>query len=149
MKEAKSVSGWDHWYTMYGVFVVYLLVKWAPLVIYKDNCIYLHQLKECYINGDRTKHISQKFFFTQDLKKYGEIDSHEIRSNEKLADMFTMLLPAATLEKFTYDIELRRFRDISWSGQEGEMIHIVLFFPCLWFFSHWVFLARFLMRQHQ
>ena len=61
---------------------------------------------------DRTKHISQKFFFTQDLKKYDEIDSHQIRSNENLADMFTMLLPAATLEKLTYDIELRRLRDI-------------------------------------
>ena len=29
------------------------------------------------------------------------------------------------------------------------MIHVVLFFPCLWFLSQWVFLEGFLMRQHQ
>ena len=135
MKEPNSVFGWDHWYIMYeDVLVVFLLVKWAPLVIYEDNTACISQLKESFIKGDRIKHISPKFFFTRDLQKDGEIDIHQIRSSENLADMFTKSLPAATFEKLTYGIGLRRLRDFNWSGQEGEMIHAVLFFPCLWFF---------------
>jgi hypothetical protein len=38
-------------------------------VIYEDNTACIAQLKEGYIKGDRTKHISPKFFFTHDLKK--------------------------------------------------------------------------------
>ena len=54
-----------------------------------------------------------KILFTRDLQKDGEIDNHQIRSNGNLVDMFTMLLPAATLEKLTYGIELPRLRDIN------------------------------------
>ena len=82
-------------------------------VIYEDNIACNSQLKEGYIKGDRTKHISLKFFFTRDLQKDGEIDIHQIRSSENLADMFTKSLPAATFEKLTYGIELRRLRDIN------------------------------------
>ena len=82
-------------------------------VIYEDNIACNSQLKERYIKGDRTKHISQKFFFTQDLQKDGEIDIHQIRSSENLADMFTKSLLATTYEKLTYGIGLRQLRDIN------------------------------------
>ena len=87
--------------------------KLSPTIIYEDNTACISQLKESCIKGDRTKHISPKFFFTQNLQKDGEIDSHQIRSNGNLADMLTMLLPAATLEKLTFGIELPRLRDIN------------------------------------
>lgn len=35
-------------------------------IIYEDNIACIAQLKG-YIKGDRTKHISPKFFFTHDL----------------------------------------------------------------------------------
>ena len=36
-------------------------------IIYENNTTCIAQLKEGYIKGDRTKHISPKFFFTHDL----------------------------------------------------------------------------------
>ena len=35
--------------------------------IYEDNAACIEQIKEGYIKGDRTKHISPKFFFTHEL----------------------------------------------------------------------------------
>ena len=87
--------------------------KMSPTFIYEDNTAYISQLKEDYIKGDRRKHISPKFFFTRDLQKDGEIDINQIRSSENLADMFTKSLPAATFEKLTYGIGLRRLRDFN------------------------------------
>ena len=34
--------------------------------IYEDNAACIEQIKEGYIKGDRTKHISPKFFFTHE-----------------------------------------------------------------------------------
>uniref|UniRef100_A0A1U7WMR6 Uncharacterized protein LOC104229005 n=1 Tax=Nicotiana sylvestris TaxID=4096 RepID=A0A1U7WMR6_NICSY len=38
-----------------------------PTTLYEDNVSCIAQLKGGYIKGDRTKHISPKFFFTHDL----------------------------------------------------------------------------------
>ena len=47
------------------------------------------------------------------LHKDGEIDIHQIRSSENLADMFTKSLPAVIFENLAYGIGLRRLRDIN------------------------------------
>ena len=74
--------------------------KIAPIVLYENNtCI--AQLKKGYIKGDRTKHISPKFFFTHDLQKNGDIDVQQIHSCDNLADLFTKALPTAPFEKLT------------------------------------------------
>jgi hypothetical protein len=39
----------------------------TPTILYEDNTACIAQLKKGYIKGDRTKHISPKFFFTHDL----------------------------------------------------------------------------------
>ncbi|XP_057248979.1 secreted RxLR effector protein 161-like [Beta vulgaris subsp. vulgaris] len=41
----------------------------TPTVLYEDNAACIAQLSEGYIKGDRTKHISPKFFFTHELQK--------------------------------------------------------------------------------
>ena len=41
----------------------------TPTTLYEDNAACIAQLKGGYIKGDRTKHISPKFFFTHDLQK--------------------------------------------------------------------------------
>ena len=46
----------------------------VPTVLYKENIACIAQVKQGYIKGDRTKHISPKFFFTRDLQKDGEIN---------------------------------------------------------------------------
>ena len=38
-------------------------------------------------------------------------------------------------------------QEIKWCFNQGSTIHVALFFPWSRFFSHWVFLTRFLMRQ--
>ena len=40
----------------------------TPTIVYEDNAACVAQLKGGYIKGDRTKHISPKFFFTHDLQ---------------------------------------------------------------------------------
>ena len=43
------------------------LIKSIPITIDEDNTACIEQIKEGYIQGDRTKHISTKFFFTHKL----------------------------------------------------------------------------------
>ena len=57
--------------------------------MYEDNAACVAQLKGGYIKGDRTKHISPKFFFTYDLQQNGEIEVQQIRSSDNLVDLFT------------------------------------------------------------
>jgi hypothetical protein len=49
-------------------------VRENSTVIYEDNTACVAQIKEGYIKGDRTKHISPKFFSTHDLQKNGLIN---------------------------------------------------------------------------
>ena len=42
--------------------------------LYEDKTACIAQLKGLYIKGDRTKHISPKFFHTHELQNNGEID---------------------------------------------------------------------------
>ena len=80
--------------------------------MYEDNVACIAQLKRGYIKGDRTKHISPKFFFTHDLQQNGEIEVQQICSSDNLADLFTKALPTSTFEKLRYKIGMRRLRDI-------------------------------------
>ena len=80
--------------------------------MYEDNVACIAQLKGGYIKGDRTKHISPKFFFTYDLQQNGEIEVQQIRSSNNLVDLFTKALPTSTFEKLRYKIGMRRLRDI-------------------------------------
>ena len=68
-------------------------------------------MKEGYIKGDRTKHISPKFFYSLDLIKDGEIKVEKIRSCEKLADLFTKSLPTKVFELLVRKIGLLRLRN--------------------------------------
>ena len=49
-------------------------VKDKPTILFEDNAACIAQIKGGYIKGDRTKHISPKFFYTHELQKNSEID---------------------------------------------------------------------------
>ncbi|KAJ0530675.1 putative RNA-directed DNA polymerase [Helianthus annuus] len=87
-------------------------IKKEPTIIYEDNAACIAQIKEGYIKGDRTKHISPKFFSTYDLQKEGEIDVCQIKSSENLADLFTKSLPRNSFEQLSHKIGLRRLKDV-------------------------------------
>ncbi|KAL6329106.1 hypothetical protein AAG906_007652 [Vitis piasezkii] len=57
-----------------------------------------------YIKGDRTKHVSPKFFYTHELRKSGEI-----------VDLFTKSLPTSTFKKLIQDWN-RQLKDIDMRG---------------------------------
>ena len=80
--------------------------------MYEDNVACIAQLKEEYIKGDRTKHISPKLFFTHDLQQNGEIEIQQICSSDNLADLFTKALQISTFEKLRYNIEMCHLRYI-------------------------------------
>ena len=91
-----------------------------PTILYEDNAACIAQLKGGYIKGDRTKHISPKFFFTHDLVKKGDIDVQQIRSSDNLADLFTKALPTSTFEKLVHGIGMRRLKNNKWRCHQGE-----------------------------
>ena len=87
------------------------LITSIPTTIYEDNVACIGQIKKGYIKGDRTKHISQNFFFTHELQKSHEIEVKQIRSSDNVADLFTKALPSSTFKKLTNDIRMRRVCD--------------------------------------
>ena len=87
-------------------------IKNNPTILYEDNAACITQIKGGYIKGDRTKHISPKFFYTHELQKDGEIDGQQIRSNDNLADLFTKALPFATFNKLVRQVGMRQLKDL-------------------------------------
>ena len=85
--------------------------KLPPTVLFEDNAACIAQQIGGYIKGDRTKHISPKFFFTHDLQKDGEIEVQQIRSDHNLADLFTKALPATTFGRLVKSIGVYRLKD--------------------------------------
>ena len=73
----------------------------------------LNKSKKGNIKGDRTKHISPKFFFIHELQKSHEIEVKQIRSSDNAADLFTKAFPSSTFKKLTYDIGMHRVCDKS------------------------------------
>ncbi|RVW71587.1 Copia protein [Vitis vinifera] len=87
-------------------------IKGGPTTLFEDNAACIAQITGGYIKGDRTKHISPKFFYTHELQKSGEIDVQQIRSSDNLADLFTKSLPTSTFKKLIHRIGMRQLKDI-------------------------------------
>ncbi|KAL0371833.1 UNVERIFIED_CONTAM: Retrovirus-related Pol polyprotein from transposon TNT 1-94 [Sesamum calycinum] len=68
-------------------------IEKSLIVIYEDNAACIAQIKDGYIKGDRTKHISPKFFSTHELQVEGKVDVKQIPSSQNLANLFTKALP--------------------------------------------------------
>ena len=83
------------------------LITSIPTIIYENNATRIEQIKEGYIKGDITKHISPKFFFTHELQKSHQIEVKQIRSSDNVAYLFTKSLPSSTFKKLAHDIEMR------------------------------------------
>ena len=52
-----------------------------PTLLHKDNVACVAQIRGGYIKGDRTNHISPKFFYTHELLKKGDVDICKICSS--------------------------------------------------------------------
>ena len=87
-------------------------IKNIPTVLYEDNATCIAQIKGGYIKGDRTKHISPKFFYTHELQKDSEIDVQQIRSNDNQVDLFTKVLPSTTFKKLVRQVGMRHLKDL-------------------------------------
>ena len=87
-------------------------IKKTLTIIHEDNAACIAQIREGYIKGNKTKHISPKFFSTYDLQKEGEIDVQQVKSCDNLADLFTKSLPRSSFEQLSYKIGLRRLKDV-------------------------------------
>ncbi|BBG98770.1 transposable element gene [Prunus dulcis] len=94
----------------------------TPTILNEDNAACIAQITGGYIKGDRTKHISPKFFYTHELQKSQEIKVRQIRSSDNLADLFTKSLPKYTFQRLVHGIGLRQLcKQSSWSMQnQGE-----------------------------
>ena len=92
-------------------------IKDNPKTLFEDNVACIAQIKGGYIKGDRTKHISPKFFYTHELQKGGEIDVQKIRSNDNLVDLFMKSLLTSTLKKLIHKIGMCQLKDINTRGR--------------------------------
>ena len=93
-------------------------IKGDPTILFEDNVACIAQITRGYIKGDRTKHISPKFFHTYELQKSGEIDVQQIRLSDNLADLFTKSLSTSTFKKLIYMIGMRQLKDIDMRGSK-------------------------------
>ena len=76
------------------------------LIIYENNATCITQIRERYIKGDKTKHISLNFFYTHELQESRQVDIKQIRSFNNLANLFTKSLSTSTFEKIVYGISM-------------------------------------------
>ncbi|KAL0291593.1 UNVERIFIED_CONTAM: Retrovirus-related Pol polyprotein from transposon TNT 1-94 [Sesamum calycinum] len=88
-------------------------IEKSPTVIYEDNAACITQIKDGYIKGDRTKHISPKFLSTHELQVEGKVDVKQIPSSQNLADLFTKALPTKVFKQLIHNIGMRRLKDIA------------------------------------
>ncbi|GJV86457.1 hypothetical protein Tco_1530395 [Tanacetum coccineum] len=78
----------------------------APTFVHEDNATYIAQLKDGYINADKTEHILPKFFLTHDLQKSGDIIVQKVHSSDNQADLFTKSLSTTTFKKLVHDTRM-------------------------------------------
>ena len=95
-------------YNTYSQFLLLNTGYNSPTIIYEDNAACVAQVRGGHIKGDKTKHISLKFFYTHELHESQQIDVKQIQSINNLADLFTKSLPTSTFEKLVYDIGMLR-----------------------------------------
>jgi len=62
--------------------------------LYEDNAACIDQIQSGFIKGDKTKHISPKFFYASELNGK-EINVTKVHSAENIADLFTKSLPSS------------------------------------------------------
>ena len=76
----------------------------SPIIIYEDNVVCVAQIRGWYIEEDKTKHISPKFFYTHEFQEGRQVNVKQIRSSDNLVNLFTKSLPTSTFKKLIYDI---------------------------------------------
>ena len=105
-------------------------IKNKPTVLYEDNAACITQVKGGYIKGDRTKHISPKFFYIHELQNNSEINVQQIGSSDNLADLFTKALSTATFKKLVHHIVCVRqkiFKMKYYVTIRGELLKMLVY----------------------
>ena len=90
-------------YITYPEYFQITSVNNSPTIIYEDNGV-CAQVRGEYIKGDKTKHISPKYFYTHELQESWQVNVKQILSADNLADLFIKLLPTSTFEKLVFGI---------------------------------------------
>ena len=91
-------------------------IKGEPTILFEDNAAFIAHITMGYIKGDKTKHISPKFFYTHELQKSGAIDVQQIHLSDNLADLFTKSSSTSTFKKLIHMIGMCQLKDIDMRG---------------------------------
>ena len=77
-------------------------IKGDMIILFKDNIACIAQITWCYIKGDRTKHISPKFVYTDELQKSNEIDHFScLVIRQPLKNLKDVIYPFKNASKFS------------------------------------------------
>ena len=71
-------------------------------------------MKQGFIKGDNTKHISPKFFYNQQQQTLLKIQVNQVSSEENVADLFTKSLPKSTFEIHVKSIGMIKLSEVPW-----------------------------------
>ena len=82
-------------------------IKGNLIILFKDNVASIASIKEVYLKGHKTKHISPKFFYTHELLKGGEI-VQEVGLSDNLANLFTKSMLISTFKKLIHKIGMSK-----------------------------------------
>lgn len=119
LHEASHEAIWLRSMTQHILRSAHCAVDTSPTIIHEDNAACVHQLQHGYIKGDRTKHLSPKFFYTSELHGK-EINITAISSSNNLADLFTKFLPASLHHRLSRSIGLRKLSELRTARDQGE-----------------------------
>ncbi|KAK9943548.1 hypothetical protein M0R45_009153 [Rubus argutus] len=70
-------------------------------------------MKQRFIKDYNTKHISPKFFYSQQQQKFLRIKVNQVRYEDNVTDLFTRSLFKSTFEKHVKNIGLLKLFEIS------------------------------------
>ena len=91
-------------------------IKDGSITLFEGNAACIAHIKGGYIKGDKTKHISSKFFYTHELQRSNEIDVQQICSSDNIVDLFIKSLKTSTFKKLVYKIGMHQLKDIDMRG---------------------------------
>lgn len=88
--------------------------------IYEDNVTCIDQLKKRCIEGENTKHIALKYFFTHQQQRHHKVEVKQIWSQNNLADIFMKSLPKSLFIRLFTKLDCVNIQICITSSSHGE-----------------------------
>ena len=83
-----------------------------PMMIFEDNVVCIEQLKKGYINGDNTKNIAPKFFYSHQQQQHQNIEVKQSVPRKTWPISLPSHCPS-TFQKLVQGIGMRKLSELN------------------------------------